>query len=281
MKKHIINIVPQNLPFIDGGLKISPVKDMGSYTPFGFIHYMLKIPLNPPLKKACVVVPLIPRIIYSIGFVTLPPFVKEGWGGFMPMTSRHHSARGLRHQAGFTLIELMVVVVIVAIFAAIAIPSYARYMERKDLAVVKQEAQKLATELERFKAKNYSYRGFNATYVYGSNYDAITGELLLPVGSTATTAKYTLTLLDADDKKPLSGTDIAADEDAGTPASHVDVKGLKWIIIATRMDTTKQAHNYDLLLNSDGLRCMTKTTDIIKTETVYSSCSDVANSEAW
>ncbi|KAF1019516.1 MAG: hypothetical protein GAK29_03886 [Acinetobacter bereziniae] len=44
----------------------------------------------------------------------------------------------------------MVVVIVVAIIAAIAIPSYTQYIERKDVAIAKQEAQKIATELERF-----------------------------------------------------------------------------------------------------------------------------------
>ncbi len=194
-------------------------------------------------------------------------------------------------QSGFTLIELMVVVVIVAIFAAIAIPSYARYMERKDLAVVKQEAQKLATELERFKSKNYSYKGFDASYLYGytgkdddgndtsaSYYDASKGELLLPVGSIASTAKYKITL--TENASSTTDEDGESNDDGYKPLTS-SITGLKWIIIATRMDTTKQAHNYDLLLNSDGLRCMTKTTDIIKTETAYISCSDVVDSEVW
>ena len=54
------------------------------------------------------------------------------------------------------------------------------------------------------------------------------------------------------------------------------------------MDTTKQANNYDVMLNSDGLRCMTKTTGVIadadngKPNKSFSSCSDVsADSEAW
>lgn len=178
-----------------------------------------------------------------------------------------------KNLAGFTLIELMVVVVIVAIFAAIAIPSYAQYIERKDLAVVKQEAQKLASELERFKSKNYSYKGFDATYLYAGSYDRADGTLLLPIGSDANTAKYTLTLTEnATGYKTLDQADT----------------GLKWVITATRMDTTKQANNYDVMLNSDGLRCMTKTTGVIadadngKPNKSFSSCSDVsADSEAW
>ena len=66
---------------------------------------------------------------------------------------------------GFTLIELMITVVVVAIIAAIAVPSYQQYIERKDLAIARQEALRIAAELERFKNKNFSYKGFNATYI--------------------------------------------------------------------------------------------------------------------
>lgn len=69
-------------------------------------------------------------------------------------------------QKGFTLIELMITIVIVAILAAIAYPSYTQYMERRDLAIAKQEALRISAELERFKSKNFSYKGFDASYLY-------------------------------------------------------------------------------------------------------------------
>lgn len=58
-----------------------------------------------------------------------------------------------RPQQGFTLIELMIVVVIVAIFAAIAIPSYLNYVRRADAALAQQEMQKIAEQLERHKSR--------------------------------------------------------------------------------------------------------------------------------
>ena len=36
---------------------------------------------------------------------------------------------------GFTLIELMITVVVIAVFAAIAVPSYQAYIQKKDLAL--------------------------------------------------------------------------------------------------------------------------------------------------
>ncbi len=66
-------------------------------------------------------------------------------------------------EQGFTLIELMIVVVIVAIFAAIAIPSYQTYIRRAQASQAQQEVQRLASELARWKSRNFSYQGFNLT----------------------------------------------------------------------------------------------------------------------
>lgn len=42
----------------------------------------------------------------------------------------------------------MIVLVVIAVFAAIAVPSYQAYIQKKDLAMAKQEALKIASELE-------------------------------------------------------------------------------------------------------------------------------------
>lgn len=67
--------------------------------------------------------------------------------------------------AGFTLIEMMIVVAIIGILAAIAIPSYAHYVERTNLAVAKNELVDLASEMRQRKVKNlptYSEAGLRS-----------------------------------------------------------------------------------------------------------------------
>ena len=192
---------------------------------------------------------------------------------------------------GFTLIELMITVVVVAIIAAIAVPSYQQYIERKDLAIARQEALRIAAELERFKAKNFSYKGFDASYLYtyastdaggnpatASYYNKTTGQLLLPLGSTSSTAKYTLTLANGGTgHKPLT---IVKGADGQETADSASVNGLSWVMSLERAKDSdgepKQPRNYDLLLSSTGIRCMTKVKDVV---TGYVNCGSY--SESW
>ena len=179
----------------------------------------------------------------------------------------------MQYKNGFTLIELMIVVVVIAVIAAIAIPSYAAYIERKDLALAKQEALRIATELEKFKAKNFSYKGFDATYLY-TGYAPSTGTLAIPVDGSDT--KFTLTLLDLATKKPLS---IQRDADGNETADSSSVRGLNWVIRVERAKTgttLKQPRNYDLLLTSEGVRCQTRTPDMVSTYTCGTT-----NNENW
>lgn len=203
---------------------------------------------------------------------------------------RSTASQGVNRTSGFTLIELMITVVVVAILAAIAYPSYTQYMERRDLAVARQEALRIAAELERFKAKNFSYKGFDASYLYAyddvdddgnptaaSYYNKTNGKLYLPVGSTSSTAKYTLTLVGGTGNKPLT---LEKGSDGKETADSQSVNGLSWVMSIERSKDSsgepKQPRNYDLLLNNAGMRCMTKVKNVV---TSYTGCGGY--SEGW
>jgi type IV pilus assembly protein PilE len=87
---------------------------------------------------------------------------------------------------GFTLIEVMIVVVIVGILAAIAFPSYARYVEQARRADAKSALLDAAQRLER------CYTQTN-TYV-GCNFPATSPDDFYAIAATAQTATaFTLT----------------------------------------------------------------------------------------
>ena len=65
--------------------------------------------------------------------------------------------RNYRPQAGFTLIELMVAVMIVGILASVAVPSYTGYVAKSRRAQAKQLLMDLATRQEQYMLDNKGY----------------------------------------------------------------------------------------------------------------------------
>ena len=74
-----------------------------------------------------------------------------------------------RDEKGFTLIELMIVIAIIGILAAIAIPQFAAYRNRAYVAALKSDAHSFANAQEAYFADNDMYANTiaqveNATY---------------------------------------------------------------------------------------------------------------------
>lgn len=191
--------------------------------------------------------------------------------------------RSKSYQYGFSLIELMVVIAIVAIFAAIAIPSYQIYVRKADVASAQQEMQRIAEQLSRHKARNFSYKGFDGSYLYkdkvgtlNPNFDATKQELKIPIDSS--TSKYTLTIMGSStDEK--GDTDPSNDVITQTLLTNTGLTNLgqSWSIKA-ESNTVTNPSNYDLLITSTGIRCMNKN----KAKVTYQTCGTKDDgSEQW
>ena len=167
------------------------------------------------------------------------------------------SNRGYQDQVGFTLIELMVVIFILSIIAAVGIPSYQDQVRKGVASSAEQEMQKIAEQLERYKAKNFTYRKFDPNYIYSTDANAPSlTEIILPLNATGSAIKYKITIRDLQDTtKPLTDNSAA---------------GRGWSIQALAVNDPK---NYNFLMTSQGLRC--KNTSNI----TYTSCG--SNSSAW
>lgn len=152
---------------------------------------------------------------------------------------------------GFTLLELMVVMMVVGILTAIALPSYQAYVRKSMENSAQQEIQKIVKDLEHQKSRQFNYLG----YALSSD------PLYLPSGATATTAKYKIEVMDGD------SSDASPIKLNASPAPL----GRNWVIRALSADDRM----YSYLINSKGTSCKNKT----YANVLFTTCG--TGSEAW
>jgi len=109
----------------------------------------------------------------------------------------------MKKNEGFTLIELMIVIAIIGILAAIAIPQFSAYRQRSYNAAAEADLRNAATAQEAYFVDAQHYNG-TITDLIGSTYGLYTSQSVTLGASLSGTSQYIMTAYHASGSKTYS-----------------------------------------------------------------------------
>jgi type IV pilus assembly protein PilA len=108
------------------------------------------------------------------------------------MLTRIANSMNKKNEKGFTLIELMIVIAIIGILAAIAIPQFSAYRKRSYNSAAQADLRNAATAQEAYYVDNSTYTT-DYTKLTGNGGYSQTNKVTLTITSTNIVSNYNMT----------------------------------------------------------------------------------------
>lgn len=147
------------------------------------------------------------------------------------------------YSKGFTLIELLITIAIVAILAAVVIPSYQKQVQRNSRVIAKTELLKISQDLERCHSTTLTYAVQTATTpgCINFNLDPVTGTPPNLIPRPPKTPLYTITAVQSPSTFLITATPVVGNPQAGDTqcaSFSINQAGLKTAVDTGGANTT-------------------------------------------